>query len=207
MPHALWPKSAAARALVRAAGHCWSVPPQETLKPSKAGLAQSVSEGSLGSGVHKILFELSEHLWRIWGLILNMISPLVRKGVLLCPCTWIIFFGGIQHSPVDGFSAVSCNLGVLPGEDERTSFYYTILLVRLAYLPCCYKTEPDLLWVSRSLRWRPGSTVSRCRVRGSEYNSACFEGGCHYLHYPYLVWPQAKQQGGNTAPLINRKLD
>ena len=104
--------------------------------------------GSLGSGVHKVLFEFSEHLWWVWGLILNMISPLL-------PSCWgfsfalargfFFFFGGIQHSPVDGFSAVSCNLGVLPGEDESMSFYSIILLVRLAYLPCCYKTEPDLL--------------------------------------------------------------
>ena len=36
-------------------------------------------------------------------------------------------FGGIQHSPVDGCSAVSCNFGVLTGEDECTSFYSDIL--------------------------------------------------------------------------------
>ena len=33
----------------------------------------------------------------------------------------ISFFGGIQHSPVDGCSAVSCNFGVLTGEDKRMS--------------------------------------------------------------------------------------
>ena len=38
----------------------------------------------------------------------------------------ISFFGGIQHSPVDGCSAASCNFGVLAGEDERTFFYSTI---------------------------------------------------------------------------------
>ena len=37
------------------------------------------------------------------------------------------FFGGIQHSPVDGCSSVSCNFGVIPGEDEYTFFYSTIL--------------------------------------------------------------------------------
>ena len=42
MPHAEPPRSAAARAPAPAAGHCWPVPPQENLKHSKAGLAQSL---------------------------------------------------------------------------------------------------------------------------------------------------------------------
>ena len=42
MPHAPWPRSAAVRVPVPAAGHCWPVPPQETLKHSKAGLVQSL---------------------------------------------------------------------------------------------------------------------------------------------------------------------
>ena len=64
------------------------------------------------------------------------------------------------------------------------------------------------LWVSRCLWWKRGSTVACCRVRGTEYNSACrspFEGGCHYLHYHFHSLASAKQQGGNTAPPINRK--
>ena len=36
------PRSAASRALAPVAGHCWPVPPQETLKHSKAGLTQSL---------------------------------------------------------------------------------------------------------------------------------------------------------------------
>ena len=39
----------------------------------------------------------------------------------------VAFFGGIQHSPVDGCSAASCDFGVLSGEDEHTSSYPTIL--------------------------------------------------------------------------------
>ena len=42
MPHAAWLRTAAARAPVSMAGHCWPVPPQETLKCSKSGLAQSL---------------------------------------------------------------------------------------------------------------------------------------------------------------------
>ena len=39
------------------------------------GRSGSVSVGS--PSVHKILFEPSEHLWWVWGLILNAISPLL----------------------------------------------------------------------------------------------------------------------------------
>ena len=36
------PRSAAPRAPAHVSGHCWPVPPQETIKHSKAGLAQSL---------------------------------------------------------------------------------------------------------------------------------------------------------------------
>ena len=39
------------------------------------------------------------------------------------------FLGGIQHSPVDGCPAVSCNSGVLAGEDERTVLLLRILMM------------------------------------------------------------------------------
>ena len=93
---------------------------------SNTGLAQSL--GSLGSGVHKVLFEPSKRLWRVWGLILNMISPLLLScwGFSFALGHGVSFFGGIQHSAVDGCSAASCNFGVLAGEDECTSFYSTV---------------------------------------------------------------------------------
>jgi len=49
-----------------------------------------------------------------FALLINFLGP------LLCPWT-CIFFGGIQHSPVNGCSSVSCNFWVLTGEDESTS--------------------------------------------------------------------------------------
>ena len=52
------------------------MPPEETLKHSKAGLAQCFV-GSLGPGAPKVLFEPSKHLWQVWGLILNAISLLL----------------------------------------------------------------------------------------------------------------------------------
>ena len=61
---------------------------RQTLK----GRSDSVSMGS--PGVHKVLFEPSEHLWWVWGLILNAILPLLQScwGLLLCPWTWGVFF-------------------------------------------------------------------------------------------------------------------
>ena len=115
-------RCAAPRAPAHVVGHCWPIPPQEMLKHSKASLAQS-------PGVHKVLFEPSEHLWQVGGLILNVI-------LLLLPFCWdfsfalgrgLSFFDGIQYSPVDGCSAVSYNFGVLAGEDQHTSFYFAIL--------------------------------------------------------------------------------
>ena len=47
-------RSAAPRAPAPAAGHCWQVPSQETVKHSSV----SVSVGSLGPGVHKVYFSL-----------------------------------------------------------------------------------------------------------------------------------------------------
>ena len=52
--------------------------------------------------------------------------PTVLLGLLLCPWTEGIFFGGTQHSFVDDCSAEYCNFGVLAGEDEHTSFYFAI---------------------------------------------------------------------------------
>ena len=51
-------------------------------------------------------------------------------------------------------------------------------------------------------RWWPAA--------GLDCSSACmgsFEGGNHYLHYLHHNLDPGKQQGGNTAPPINRKLD
>ena len=48
----------------------------------------------------------------------------------------VSFFGGIQHSPVDGCSAANCSFGVIPGEDECMSFCSTI---------CCHRTIQQLL--------------------------------------------------------------
>ena len=50
---------------------CTSAGDTQTIK----GRSGSVSVGF--PGVHKVLFELSEYLWWVWSLILNVISPLL----------------------------------------------------------------------------------------------------------------------------------
>ena len=48
------------------------------------------------------------------------------------------------------------------------------------------------------------------RVRGTEYSSACMgllkEVAIIFI-ISIIVWPQVKQQEGNTAQPLNRKLD
>ena len=85
--------------------------------------------GVSGSWCIQGLFEPSECLWQIKGLILNTISPLLPScwGISFALGLGVSFFGGVQRSPVDGCSAVSCNFGVLTGEDECISFYPAIL--------------------------------------------------------------------------------
>ena len=60
-------------------------------------------------------------------LILNAILSLLPSswGFSFAPGHGVSFFGGIQHSSVNGCSAMSRNFGVL-AEDEHLSFYSTI---------------------------------------------------------------------------------
>ena len=92
------------------------------------GRTGSVSVGFLGPRAHKVLFEPSEHLWRVWGLSPNVISPLLPSswGFSFALRHGGIFIGGIQQSPVDG---CCCKFGVLAGEDECTFFYSAILMM------------------------------------------------------------------------------
>ena len=77
--------------------------------------------GVSGSCVHKVCLRPPSVSGRSWGLILNVISPLLPScwGFSFALGHGVSFFGGTQHSPVDGCSAVSCNFGVLAGEDEH----------------------------------------------------------------------------------------
>ena len=68
------PRTATPRAPAPAAGHCWPVPPQEMLKHSKACLVSFCGV----SWLHTVLFEPSECLWQVWGLILTWFCPSYR---------------------------------------------------------------------------------------------------------------------------------
>ena len=87
---------------------CTSTGDPQTLK----GRSGSVSVESPGE--YKILFEPSKDVWSICVLILYVISPLLLPfwGFSFELERGVYFFGGIQHSPVDGCSALSCNCRV-----------------------------------------------------------------------------------------------
>ena len=76
---------------------------------------------------------LSSHLWQVWGLIINVIVPLLPScwGFSFVLKYGVSFFGGIQHFPVNGYSLASRDFGAVIGEEEPTSFYSTILMLIL----------------------------------------------------------------------------
>ena len=72
-------------------------------------------------------------VWVLWAFLVGMAFDL-NMTLPLLPSFWgfsfalgcgVYFFGGIQHSPINASSAVSCNFGLLTGEDEHTFFYFT----------------------------------------------------------------------------------
>ena len=87
-------------ALVAEAGHCSPAFSQGDTQHSFG----SVSVESLGPSAHKVLFDPFKCLWQVWCLILNVISPLLPScwGFSFALGCGVSFFGGIQHSPVDG---------------------------------------------------------------------------------------------------------
>ena len=117
------PKSAAPRSSTPVAVHCCPVPSQETLKQFCLSLY-----GKFGSQGAQGLFEPSEPVCQVWGLILNEISP------LLSSCWGFSFALGcgvspqicsstaqplLQHlSSCWGFSALEC--GIAPHSCSST---------------------------------------------------------------------------------------
>ena len=81
------PRSAAPRAPAPVAGHCWLIPPQETLKDGSC----SVSVGSLGPSAHKICLRVSlmgvrfDSKWDFASI------PSCWGFSFVCPWTWSIF--------------------------------------------------------------------------------------------------------------------
>ena len=129
------------------------------LTPASTGDPQTLKgrSGSVSCGSHcpfpwilmhtRALFAPSQHLWQVWGLILNAISPILPScsGFSFAPGRGVSFLGGIQCSPVDGCSPAGCDFGVL-AEVECTSFYSTILttVVYLLYSQYFLKNQVNV---------------------------------------------------------------
>ena len=86
------PKSAAPRAPAPAAGHCWPAPPQETLKHSKAGLAQSLWGLLVLVHTRFCSSPLSFSEGMVFDSKWHFAPPTVLLWLLLCPWMWGIFF-------------------------------------------------------------------------------------------------------------------
>ena len=124
-------------------------------------------------------------------------------------------YSGIQHSPVDGCSTVSCSSWIFPGGDECRSFYSTILFSktqtgtrRKEQWPHKTLTQTRL-WVSRSHQQRCVLALACYTVGGTECSSECMghlKEVTIIFNSSTIVWPKVKQRG-NTAPPINRKLE
>ena len=103
-------------------GCCWSVPPHSSTQ-TQVWLSLCVVSWCVQGYVWAFPVSLAGMRF---DSKCNFAPPTIFLGLLLCPWKGI-FFGGIQHSPADRCSAVCCNFGVLAGEDEHISFYFTIL--------------------------------------------------------------------------------
>jgi len=79
------PRSAETSAPVPVSGHCWPMPPQETLRHSKAGLAQFLVDPWVLVCTEFFLTPLSNSKC-------DFTPPTILLGLLLCPWTWGIFF-------------------------------------------------------------------------------------------------------------------
>ena len=87
--------------------------------------------GPLGPGAHKVLFEPSEHFWRIWGLILNLTSPLLPS------CWGFSFVLGVAYLFLVGSNillsmAVPQQGAILELSQEKMSIRLCVLLSCLA---------------------------------------------------------------------------
>ena len=107
------------------AEHCWPIPLQQT--QTQVWLSLCSVSGSLCT---------QGFVWALWASLAGMGFDSECDSAPLPSC-WrfsfafgcgVSFFGGIQHPPVNSYSAASCSFGVLTGGDERMSFYSAILL-------------------------------------------------------------------------------
>ena len=110
-------------------GHFWPVPLQETLNtPRQVWL--SLCEASLAWCTQGFVWALRVSLVGMgFDSKCDCASPTILLGFFFALGLGVSFFGGIQHSLVDGCSAASWNFEVLTGEDGCTSFYSAVFFL------------------------------------------------------------------------------
>ena len=168
----------------------------------------------------QFLFEPSEHLWWVWGLILNVILPLLLScwGFSFVLGCGVSFFGGTQNSPVNGCSV------------KRLLF-----LGKREFLGCSGETDSWRAQTKRCVHQDPRERSSyptkdwrrmACECPGVSgggvgwwwpAGSGALSAAVHaqdllkeiatFFITSTIVWSQVKQQEGNRAPPVNRKLD
>ena len=127
----------------------------------------SVSVGSLGPGANKVFFELSKCFWLVWGLIVNAVSPLLLScwGFSFGLGRGLSFFGGIQHSPIDG---VQQWVAVLEFSQEKMSTRPSTLPSGLQIYwpwPCPAEQDPDSPTANPSHQ-KPFTSLLSSSIRG-----------------------------------------
>ena len=131
MPHTGPPRTAAASApslRQTAADPCFYRRPSNTHSQVWLSFLWGSLSLFLGPSAHNVLFVPSQSLWRVWGSISTDCAPFtISLQFLLFLWTWVSFFGGFQHSLVNGCSAASC--GHLTRKDECLYFYSAILVL------------------------------------------------------------------------------
>ena len=112
------------------------------------------------------------------------------------------FFGGIQHSPVDGCSAASNNFGVLAREDKHTSFYSTIFhLVAVSV-----QESPAEAWVS-SITMNKASGSDGITVElFQDLKDDVKAGYCHCAYLTYMQRTSCEMPGWVKHKLESRLL-
>ena len=129
------PRSAASRAPAPAAAHC-------CLHQRHSHTLLSLC-GSLGPGA-QVLFEPSECLWQVWGLILNMLSPLL-------PSCWA--------------SPLPLDMGYLFSHSSATTIYSIITIYQYcSWLWRCDKLRVCLCFGLISKEWAGSSKQSPCLI-------------------------------------------
>ena len=194
--------------------HWWPIPPQDTLKHRQVWLSLCGVSWCM-----QFLFEPSEHLWWVWNLILNAISP------LLSSCWGFSFVLGCGVSFFWWDPAFSCRWlfsekTLVSGETRVSGLFWGNRLLEGTNKTLCApgprrkeqlshkRLTQSCLWVSRSLWWRRGSMVA-CRIGGTECSSACtgpFEGDCHFLHYLHHSLVSGQTTGREQSPAYQQKI-